>query len=85
MTKAQGIHHIAFSTADMKGQIEFFSDVLAMPLVASLSSHAQSECLLASGRDLAAPCSFSRAAAHSHEASAPSTRPLKEAHAPAAP
>ncbi len=39
MTKAQGVHHIAFSTADMKGQIEFFSDVLAMPLVAIFPMH----------------------------------------------
>ena len=33
MIKARGVHHIAFCTADMKGQLEFFSDVLGMPLV----------------------------------------------------
>lgn len=37
--KAKGIHHLAFSTADMKGQIEFFSDVLGMPLVAIFPMH----------------------------------------------
>jgi catechol 2,3-dioxygenase-like lactoylglutathione lyase family enzyme len=37
--KARGVHHIAFSTADMKGQLEFFSDVLGMPLVAIFPMH----------------------------------------------
>lgn len=39
MIKANGIHHIAFSTADIKAQIEFFSDVLGMPLVAIFEMH----------------------------------------------
>lgn len=39
MIKARGVHHIAFSTADMKGQLEFFSDVLGMPLVAIFPMH----------------------------------------------
>ena len=39
MIKARGVHHIAFSTADMKTQIEFFSDVLGMPLVAIFPMH----------------------------------------------
>ena len=39
MIKATGVHHLAFSTADMKGQIEFFSDVLGMPLVAIFPMH----------------------------------------------
>ena len=39
MIKANGVHHMAFSTADMKGQIEFFSDVLGMPLVAIFPMH----------------------------------------------
>ena len=39
MIKARGVHHMAFSTADMKGQIEFFSDVLGMPLVAIFPMH----------------------------------------------
>jgi len=39
MIKVRGVHHIAFSTADMKGQIEFFSDVLGMPLVAIFPMH----------------------------------------------
>ena len=39
MIKATGVHHLAFSTADMKGQIEFFSDVLGMPLVAIFAMH----------------------------------------------
>ena len=37
--KARGVHHIAFCTADMKGQLEFFSDVLGMPLVAIFPMH----------------------------------------------
>lgn len=39
MIKARGVHHIAFCTADMKGQLEFFSDVLGMPLVAIFPMH----------------------------------------------
>jgi len=39
MIKARGIHHLAFSTADMKGQLEFFSDVLGLPLVAIFPMH----------------------------------------------
>ncbi|NNL66940.1 MAG: VOC family protein [Myxococcales bacterium] len=39
MIKARGVHHIAFSTADMKGQLEFFSDVLGLPLVAIFPMH----------------------------------------------
>ena len=38
-TQANGVHHIALSTADMKGQVEFFSDVLGMPLVAIFPMH----------------------------------------------
>lgn len=34
-----GIHHIAIMTADMKGQIEFFSDVLGARLVAIFDMH----------------------------------------------
>jgi catechol 2,3-dioxygenase-like lactoylglutathione lyase family enzyme len=37
--RARGVHHIAFSTADMKTQLEFFSDVLGMPLVAIFPMH----------------------------------------------
>jgi len=39
MLKANGVHHIAISTADMKSQIEFFSDVLGMELVALFPMH----------------------------------------------
>ena len=34
MTNPNGIHHLALSTGDMKGQIEFFTDVLGMRLMA---------------------------------------------------
>lgn len=37
--KANGIHHIAISTADIKTQIEFFSDVLGMELVGLFAMH----------------------------------------------
>ncbi|HPG24578.1 MAG TPA: VOC family protein [Myxococcota bacterium] len=37
--KANGVHHIAFSTADMKTQLEFFTDVLGMPLVGLFPMH----------------------------------------------
>lgn len=39
MLKANGIHHLAISTADIKGQIEFFTDVLGMELVALYWMH----------------------------------------------
>lgn len=39
MVKANGVHHIAIQTADIKGQIEFFSDVLGMELVAIFEMH----------------------------------------------
>ena len=32
MTTPNAVHHIAISTADMKSQIAFFSDVLGMSL-----------------------------------------------------
>lgn len=38
-TQATGVHHLAFSTADLKTQIEFFSDVLGIPLVAIFEMH----------------------------------------------
>lgn len=38
-TKANGVHHIAFSTADIKSQITFFSDVLGMELVGLFPMH----------------------------------------------
>jgi len=37
--KARGVHHIAFSTAAIKTQIEFFSDVLGMQLVGLFPMH----------------------------------------------
>ena len=39
MVKAKGVHHIAFSTSDMRGQLEFFTDVLGLPLVAIFPMH----------------------------------------------
>ena len=39
ISQAKGVHHIAFSTADMKAQLEFFSDVLGLPLVAIFPMH----------------------------------------------
>lgn len=39
MLKANGVHHLAISTADIKSQIEFFSDVLGMELVALYWMH----------------------------------------------
>lgn len=39
MVKPNALHHIAISTADMKTQIEFFSDVLGMELVALYWMH----------------------------------------------
>lgn len=38
-TKATGVHHLAISTADIKTQIEFFSDVLGCELVALYWMH----------------------------------------------
>ena len=39
MIQPNGLHHIAISTGDMKGQIEYFSDVLGMELVALYWMH----------------------------------------------
>lgn len=39
MTRANGLHHLAISTGDMKTQIAFFSDVLGMELVALYWMH----------------------------------------------
>ena len=39
MVQPTGIHHIAVMTGDMKGQIDFFSNVLGMPLVAIFDMH----------------------------------------------
>ncbi|MEC9345623.1 MAG: VOC family protein [Pseudomonadota bacterium] len=39
MNRASGLHHLALSTADMKAQIAFFSDVLGMELVALYWMH----------------------------------------------
>jgi len=39
MTNPNGIHHLALSTGDMKGQIEFFTDVLGMRLLALYWMH----------------------------------------------
>lgn len=39
MTKPSGVHHLAIMTKDIKGQIEFFSDVMGMPLVALYDMH----------------------------------------------
>lgn len=39
MTKLNALHHIAISTGDMKGQIEYFSDVLGMELLALYWMH----------------------------------------------
>ena len=38
-TKPNGLHHLAIATADIKAQIEFFSDVLGMELVALYWMH----------------------------------------------
>ncbi len=37
--RVNGVHHLAVSTADMKGQIEFFSDVLGAELVGLFWMH----------------------------------------------
>lgn len=39
MNKVQGLHHLAICTADMKAQIEFFTDKLGMELVALYWMH----------------------------------------------
>lgn len=39
MTRPNGVHHLAISTADIKTQIEFFSDVLGCELVALYWMH----------------------------------------------
>jgi catechol 2,3-dioxygenase-like lactoylglutathione lyase family enzyme len=39
MNKVDGLHHIAICTADMKSQIEYFTDVLGMELVALYWMH----------------------------------------------
>ncbi len=39
MNKVQGLHHLAVCTADMKGQIEFFTDKLGMELQALYWMH----------------------------------------------
>ncbi|MCB1685410.1 MAG: VOC family protein [Pseudomonadales bacterium] len=39
MNKAEGLHHLAICTADMKAQIEFFTDKLGMELVALYWMH----------------------------------------------
>ncbi len=39
MNKVEGLHHIAITTADMKAQIEFCTDVLGMELVALYWMH----------------------------------------------
>jgi len=39
MIKANGVHHLAISTANIKSQIEFFSDVLGMELVGLFPMH----------------------------------------------
>ena len=39
MNKVDGLHHIAICTADMKAQIEYFTDVLGMELVALYWMH----------------------------------------------
>ena len=39
MNKVEGLHHLAICTADMKAQIEFFTDKLGMELVALYWMH----------------------------------------------
>ena len=39
MTQPNGLHHVAISTGDIKQQIEYFSDVLGMELVALYWMH----------------------------------------------
>lgn len=39
MLQPNGLHHVAISTGDMKGQIEYFSEVLGMELIALYWMH----------------------------------------------
>lgn len=39
MTRPSGIHHLAVMTRDMKGQLEFFTQVMGLPLVALYDMH----------------------------------------------
>ena len=39
MSKVNAVHHVAISTADMKSQLEFFSDVLGLELVGLFWMH----------------------------------------------
>jgi catechol 2,3-dioxygenase-like lactoylglutathione lyase family enzyme len=39
MLKPNGVHHLAVSTADLRAQIDFFTDVLGMELVALYNMH----------------------------------------------
>lgn len=39
MSSPTGIHHLAVMTKDMRGQLEFFTQVLGMPLVAIFDMH----------------------------------------------
>ena len=39
MTRPDGIHHLALSTRDMKAQLQFFTDVMGMELVALFWMH----------------------------------------------
>ena len=41
MNKVEGLHHLAITTANMKEQIEFFTDKLGMELVAWYWMHAR--------------------------------------------
>lgn len=45
MNRIEGLHHLAISTADIKRQIEFFSDKLGMELVALYWMHGAKETL----------------------------------------
>ncbi len=39
MNKVDGLHHLAITTADMKSQIAFFTEILGMELVALYWMH----------------------------------------------
>src|SRR3546814_18966056 len=39
MTRPTGYHHLAFMTKDMKAQLEFFTQVMGLPLVAHFPMH----------------------------------------------
>lgn len=45
MPKPNDLHHLAISTANIKAQIEFFSDVLGMELVALYWMHGADRCI----------------------------------------